>query len=128
MMSTCRMFVVLIRLLGLALLGSVVVGCNTSDDDPRVDTPPPTLAERLQTVLDQAVTDGLPGAALAVRGNNVNFTGVAGVEEIATAVPINIHHRFYLASVGDYDVRYAQLVQEVIEDLIDAEALPGARP
>lgn len=99
-MSKYRTFVVLSRLLGLAFLGSVVVGCNTSNDQPRVDTPPPTLAERLQAVLDQAVTDGLPGAALAVRGDNVNFTGVAGVEEIVTAVPLNVNHRFYLASVG----------------------------
>ncbi len=107
MMSKYRTFVVLSKLLGLAFFGSMIVSCGSSyqpvgePSQPTVgDTPQPTVAERLQAVLDQAVTNGLPGAALAVRGDNVNFTGVAGVEEIATEVPLNVNHRFYLASVG----------------------------
>ena len=90
----------LVRIVGLAFIGSAIFGCNSSNDDPLVEIPQPTLTERLQTVLDQAVTDGLPGVALAVRADDVSFTGVAGVEDLVTAVPLTVNHRFYLASVG----------------------------
>lgn len=94
------------RFLPLALLGCLLVGCGSSNgaavapQPPVDDTPQATVAERLQGVLEQAVTAGLPGAALSVRGDDVIFDGVAGVEDIATAVPLTIDHRFYLASVG----------------------------
>lgn len=58
------------------------------------------LAERLQKVLDRATADGLPGAALAVRGDRVQFTGVSGVAAIDNALPLTTNHRFYLASIG----------------------------
>jgi len=87
------------RLVALFVLAAAFSGCSSSNP-PAVTPAEPTVAERLQTVLDQAVSDGLPGAALAVRGDNFSFDGVAGVEEIATAVPLTVSHRFYLASVG----------------------------
>jgi D-alanyl-D-alanine carboxypeptidase len=86
-------------LLAVALIACLVLGCNSSNESS-IATPRPTVAERLQSVLDQAVIDGVPGVALAVRGDNVDFSGVAGVEDIATAVPLTVNHRFYLASVG----------------------------
>lgn len=94
------------KFLPLALLGCLLVGCGSSNgaavapERPVGDAPQTTVAESLQEVLDQAVVDGLPGAALSVRGDDVNFNGVAGVEEIATAAPLTVDHRFYLASVG----------------------------
>lgn len=88
-----------IKGLVLIVLVGVIVGCDSSD--PIVSEPPePTVAERLQDVLDQAVSDGLPGAGVAVKGATIDFAGVAGVEDITTAVPLTNNHRFYLASVG----------------------------
>lgn len=89
------------RLAGLLLLSILFVGCKgSSNATPDITPAEPTVAERLQTELDQAVSDGLPGVALAVRSDNFSFDGVAGVEEIATAVPLTVNHRFYVASVG----------------------------
>lgn len=82
-----------------ALLAILIVGCSSSNGTS-VDPSQPTLAERLQSVLDQAASDGLPGVAVAIRGGGVDFSGVAGVEDLATAVPLTTNHRFYLASVG----------------------------
>lgn len=86
-------------LAALLAVATLFAGCSSSN--PSTVTPvEPTVGERLQTVLEQAVSDGLPGVALAIRGDNFSFDGVAGVEEIATAVPLTVNHRFYLASVG----------------------------
>ncbi len=87
------------RLAGL-LLCTLFAGCNSSSSSVPAMPAEPTVAERLQAALDQAVFDGLPGAALAVRSDDFSFDGVAGVEELATAVPLTVRHRFYLASVG----------------------------
>ena len=87
------------RMLLIALLTSCIIGCGSSNKSAG-DPTEPTLSERLQSVLDTAVDDGLPGVALAIRGDNVEFSGVAGVEDLATAVPLTPNHRFYLASVG----------------------------
>lgn len=86
-------------LVALIALATLFAGCHSSNSLP-VTPAEPTAAARLQAVLDQAVAAGLPGAALAVRSDNFSFDGVAGVEEIATAVPLNVNHRFYLGSVG----------------------------
>lgn len=105
-MKSGNLFTVPKWLFAIALIGCLMVGCNSSSQ-PIVtppstvdDIPQSTIAERLQAVLEQAVADGLPGAALAVRGDDFRFDGVAGVEDIATAVPLSVNHRFYLASVG----------------------------
>ncbi len=106
MKSEYRWFTVSKRFLALTLVGYLMIACNSSNQRSVVvppvvgDTPQPTVAERLQKVLDQAVADGLPGTALAVKSDDLNFTGVAGVENIETAVPLTVNHRFYLASVG----------------------------
>lgn len=89
----------LIKTTAIALLAGLIVGCSSSNSTS-VEPPHPTLAEQLQTVLDQAASDGLPGVALAIRGDTVEFSGVAGVEDLATAVQLTTNHRFYLASVG----------------------------
>ncbi|MDH5303972.1 MAG: beta-lactamase family protein, partial [Gammaproteobacteria bacterium] len=88
-------------LLLLAILTSLNAGCSPSGQ--RVDAVPEpelTVAERLQAVLDQAVADGLPGVALAIMGDDISFTGVAGLADVASAAPLTDNHRFYLASIG----------------------------
>ncbi len=82
--------------------------------------PGTTVAGRLQEVLDQAVVDGLPGAALAIRGDNFKFDGVAGVEDLATAVPLSVNHRFYLASVGKTYTAVA-IVRMAADGLLDLD-------
>jgi D-alanyl-D-alanine carboxypeptidase len=86
-------------LLVLAILTSLNAGCSSSQQRVAPE-PEVSFAERLQAVLDQAVADGLPGVALAIIGADVSFTGVAGLEDTASATPLSKDHRFYLASIG----------------------------
>ncbi len=90
------------QLVALLVLAILVAGCSSSSSPvaPVAKPAGPTVAGRLQAALDQAVSGGLPGAALAVRGDDFSFDGVAGVEDIATAVPLTRNHRFYLGSIG----------------------------
>lgn len=126
MKSECRLFTVPSKLLALALVGCLMVGCSSSNQPsvtppPTVgDTPQPTVSARLQAALQQAVADGLPGAALAVKGDNIDFAGVAGVEEIVTAVPLTVNHRFYLASIGKTYTAVA-LVKMAADGLLDLD-------
>ncbi len=100
-MLNLKSLTVLVWLLLIAILTILNAGCSSSGK--RVNTVPEpelTVAERLQGVLDQAVVDGLPGVALAILSDEISFTGVAGVEDVATAAPLTNTHRFYLASIG----------------------------
>lgn len=99
MTTNIRTFGIRSKLAGLLILGAMMTGCGSSNSSTTLPAVP-TVAEKLQAAVDQAVADGLPGAALSIRGDNFDFDGIAGVEEIATAVPLTVNHRFYLASVG----------------------------
>ena len=81
------------------LLAAQIFGCNSSS--PHTELPAgQSVTERLKAVLDEAVADGLPGVAVSVKGDNLDFNGIAGVEDIDSTAPLNTNHRFYLASVG----------------------------
>lgn len=88
-----------LHLLTVALLAAQIIGCNSSSRTAELPVRQ-SVAERLQVALDQAVADGLPAVAISVKGDNLDFNGVAGVEVLESMVPLSANHRFYLASVG----------------------------
>ncbi len=55
---------------------------------------------RFQSLLDNAVRDGLPGVSLGIRGLGIDFAGASGLADIATGEPLTVNHRMYLASLG----------------------------
>lgn len=81
-----------------------MLGACSSDSSDDSDSPgsnhTQTIHERLQTALDQAVARGLPAAALAIRGPDVQFNGVSGKADLQTAEAVTQNHRFYIASTG----------------------------
>lgn len=83
----------------IILFAVTLAACNSSQSNPPrvIET---GVAERLQAALDQAVADKLPGVGLSIRGEALDFDGVAGVENLATVTPITSEHRFYAASIG----------------------------
>ena len=87
-------------LLCLALIAAGTAGCRSSDRPLSTLLPVPNTAERLQALIDQSAADGLPGVSLAVKGTTMDFAGVAGANDLATAAPLTTDDRFYLASVG----------------------------
>ena len=54
----------------------------------------------LQSLLDAAVRDGLPGVSLRVKGPGIDFQGVAGVADLMTGEPLTTNHAVYVASLG----------------------------
>ena len=54
----------------------------------------------LQFLLDSAVTEGLPGVALRIKGRGIGFHGVAGVANLYTAERLTTAHAMYAASLG----------------------------
>jgi D-alanyl-D-alanine carboxypeptidase len=55
---------------------------------------------RFQSLLDSAVSDGLPGVSLGIRGLGIDFAAAAGVADIVTGEPLTVNHRMYIASLG----------------------------
>lgn len=72
--------------------------CNSSNaDDSR---PPEAEPSPFQSLLDEAVAEGLPGASLVVQGPEVDFVGGAGVANMDTKEVLTPDHLMYLASIG----------------------------
>ena len=55
---------------------------------------------RLQSLLNDAVRDGLPGVSLVIRGLGTDFAAAAGVADVVTGEPLTVDHRIYMASLG----------------------------
>lgn len=55
---------------------------------------------RLQSLLNDAVRDGLPGVSLRIKGPGIDFAGASGVADRVTGEPLTVDHRMYLASLG----------------------------
>jgi D-alanyl-D-alanine carboxypeptidase len=55
---------------------------------------------RFQSLLDAAVSHGLPGVSLRVKGPGIDFQGAAGVANLVTGEPLTINHVMYVASLG----------------------------
>lgn len=100
---------------------SVLTGCNTSNDPVYTDPLIPTTAERFQSFLDTATTDGLPGVALTVQSKEVNYSGVSGVTDLQSGEPLSLDNRFYIASIGKtfHAVAMVQLASEGLMNLND---------
>jgi len=55
---------------------------------------------RLQSLLDAAVREGLPGVSLRVTGPGIDFQSAAGVADLRTGEPLTTNHVMYVASLG----------------------------
>ncbi|MBT3048099.1 MAG: serine hydrolase domain-containing protein [Candidatus Thiodiazotropha sp.] len=77
---------------GLAL--TMLSGCNSSNIQPA------TPDEQFQAVLEEAVERGLPAVSVTIEGRNIDFSGVAGVTELAGGEALRQESRFYIASSG----------------------------
>jgi D-alanyl-D-alanine carboxypeptidase len=55
---------------------------------------------RLQSLLEAATREGLPGVSLRVSGPGVDFLGAAGVADLATGESLTPGHAIYAASLG----------------------------
>ena len=54
----------------------------------------------LQSLLNAAVRDGLPGVSLRVKGPGADFYGAAGLADVATGEALTTEHAMYTASLG----------------------------
>jgi len=66
----------------------------------RVDAATPPHNARLQSLLDAAARDGLPGVSLRVKGPGIDFQGAAGIADLLTGEPLTTNHAVYAASLG----------------------------
>lgn len=108
-----------LKLVTRTMIGAVFAvhalsGCHSSD------TQEPTANEQFQSVLDEAVKDGLPAVSVTIKGRNIDFTGSAGVSDLSTGEKIDNNDRFYIASSGK-TLLAATLVQMAGEGLLDLD-------
>ncbi len=59
-----------------------------------------THSTHLQSLIETAVREGLPGVSLRVQGPGIDFRGAAGVADINTGEPLTTQHAMYTASLG----------------------------
>ncbi|MCU7842528.1 MAG: beta-lactamase family protein [Candidatus Thiodiazotropha sp. (ex Monitilora ramsayi)] len=97
---------------GLAL--SLLTGCNSSNISDA------TPDEQFQAVLNEAVEKGLPAVSVTIKGRNIDFTGVAGMTDLATGEAVRLNDRFYVASTGKTFLA-ATLVQMAGEGLLNLD-------
>lgn len=78
-------------ILSTALLFSS--GCRSDDSESA-----PTPAERIQTYLDEATQNGIPGAALYLKTPHYTVNAVSGVSDTAAGTRLNTGNLFRIAS------------------------------
>ncbi|MEN8108308.1 MAG: serine hydrolase domain-containing protein [Pseudomonadota bacterium] len=66
----------------------------------RADAATPHHNARLQSLLDAAARDGLPGVSLLVKGPGIDFQDAAGMADLLTGEPLTTNHAVYAASLG----------------------------
>jgi len=66
----------------------------------REDAATPPNNARLQSLLNAAVRDGLPGVSLRITGAGIDFQGSAGVADLITGEALTTSHLMYAASIG----------------------------
>jgi len=76
---------------------------------------------RLESMLNAAVTEELPGVSLQVIGPGIDFQGTAGVANLMTDEPLTTNHVMYVASLGKTFTATVAL-QLCEEWLLDLEA------
>ncbi|MBU3023817.1 serine hydrolase [Aestuariibacter sp. A3R04] len=82
---------------GLALLA----GCGSSGDSSSSNPSPlPPVTASYQDWLDDTVGDNIPGLILHVQGDEVSFTGAAGVASRTTFEPMEVYHQMPAGSAG----------------------------
>ena len=76
---------------------------------------------RLESMLNAAVREGLPGVSLRVKGPGIDFQGAAGVANLVTDEPLTTRHVMYVASLGKTFTATVAL-QLCEEGLLDLES------
>jgi D-alanyl-D-alanine carboxypeptidase len=99
-MSTCqRAFAVFLTLI-VSLVPELAHGNDRLGEFTRTNAGTPPHNARLQSLLEAAARDGLPGVSLRVKGPGVDFHGAAGVADLSTGEPLTTNHAMYVASLG----------------------------
>jgi D-alanyl-D-alanine carboxypeptidase len=95
---TCRQLLFLIPV--ISLVSASAYGHHRPDMRayPNIAVSPPKA--RLESLLNTAVREGLPGVSLRVKGPGIDFQGVAGVADLMTDEPFTTTHVMYVASLG----------------------------
>lgn len=83
----------------IALLLTACGGGSTSKE-VTVDIPTPVVTVDYQNIIDETVSDSIPGVILLVESPESSFLGSAGVENIESQNPMQIYHTMPTGSAG----------------------------
>lgn len=83
------------NVLSVTILSVLLFSSGCREDD---STSVPTPAERIQTYLDEAAQNGIPGAALYLKTPDYTVNAVSGVSETASGTRLNTGNLFRIAS------------------------------
>lgn len=84
----------------LLLVPAVVQGQNPLGTLVHTELAIPLHNAHLQSLLNTAVWNGLPGVSLRVKGPGIDFLGAAGMADLMTGEPLSTSHVMYVASLG----------------------------
>lgn len=114
--------------LAVSIVCIALSACSSESAKPPANNDSPSLSERLQVVVDDAVESGLPGVSLHVQKRGQNTSVVSGVVNQFTAEPVTPSTLFHAASVGKtftatllmrlVEMNYLQL-EDSIDGLLD---------
>ena len=75
-------------------------GGGSDTEKPQIIEPPEVIAMDYQKVIDETVSNSIPGVILLVESAEQRFLGSAGVENIVSQNPMQVHHTMPTASAG----------------------------
>ncbi|WOH36439.1 serine hydrolase domain-containing protein [Thalassotalea fonticola] len=75
-------------------------GGSSGDKKPQISEVQEVITMDYQQIIDETVSDTIPGIILLVESPEKRFLGSAGVENIATQNPMQIYHTMPTASAG----------------------------
>jgi D-alanyl-D-alanine carboxypeptidase len=80
-------------------LALTACGGSTSKKVPVIE-PTPVVTVDYQKIIDDTVSDNIPGVILLIESPEQSFIGSAGVENIESQNPMQVHHTMPTASAG----------------------------
>jgi len=98
--SFCRRPLLLFLILQVLLVPAPGHGHDRPGVFARADTARLADNARLQSLIDAAVRNGLPGVSLRIKGPGIDFQGAAGVADLITGEALTTNHVMYTASLG----------------------------
>lgn len=100
MISTCYRLFFLCLVPLVLLVPASGYGQDRPGERARTHVALPPHSARLQSLLDAAVRNGLPGVSLRVMGPGIDFQGAAGMADLMHDEPLTTSHVMYVASLG----------------------------